>query len=288
MDDLTTLMRAAVDAPPPTQIELDRLIAGEQRRRRTLAWTGVGTGAAVAVAAILVAPAVLTAGPDSPPFGAPTSMAPAPTDTASVPATPTTAPTLCAIPGLTGAKPPRQAHGIGNTRPTEPPAQAVPRLTVALQNALRDKLPPGVRAEGRMRPDCAHPQFEPYLNRGDEYVALMRITGERGAAYLQVRLLPTASDDDGSCQAADAGGTCQSLTHPDGTTGTLHEERTKGGDRQISVLLRRPDGTSILLTASNNPGALATGQGEVTGQELPVTGAELVSLGLQPGLTLYP
>ncbi|HEX5541529.1 MAG TPA: hypothetical protein VFX60_08180 [Micromonospora sp.] len=300
MDDLARMMRAAVDEPPPTRIDLHRLISGEQRRRRTLTWASLGTGIAAAVAAILVVPAVLAApGPaeDNLSFGAPTS-------TATTPGTPSPSPTLCPIPSPSGPQPPVQSYGTQRFRPTEPPEQAVVRLTMELRRALRDELPPLVEAEGRMYSGCPHPQFE-FSSRGD-YVTLLRVVRYDVAAYLQIRLMPTPADDDRGCHAADDKDACTFMYQADescqaaeectftippenGTTASVYEESLKGGPRRVSVLVRRPDGTSVLLSLRTEPGALVSGgQTEAAGKELPMDDGALFVLGTYPGLTLYP
>ncbi|GHJ47127.1 hypothetical protein Cs7R123_44690 [Catellatospora sp. TT07R-123] len=66
MHDLTHRMRAAVDAPPPSGIDLDSLIAAEQRRSRRLRWAGSATGTAALVAAVLTLPLLVSGGGRAP------------------------------------------------------------------------------------------------------------------------------------------------------------------------------------------------------------------------------
>ncbi|HEX5598146.1 MAG TPA: hypothetical protein VFX61_19345 [Micromonosporaceae bacterium] len=300
MDDLTGMLRAAVEEPPPTRIDLDRLISGERRRRRHLTLAGLGTGVAAAVAAILVVPALLAApGPrgDNLSFGAPSSPA------AETPSPP---PTLCAPWSLdpTGPQPPVQSHGTQRTRPAESPEAAVLRLTAELRRALRDDLPPLVEAAGLAQPNCPHPQFQFDPKRG-EYVTVLRVMRHDVTAYLQIRLLPTPSDDDLGCHAVDEKDACTFHYRPDescqaaeectftippgnGTTASVYEESSKDGHPRVSVLVRRPDGTSALLTLSTEPGALVSGgPTEAAGKELPMDDGALFVLGTYPGLTLY-
>ncbi len=187
MDELSDLMRAATAAPPPTRIEMNTLIAKEQRRSRRN-WTASVTGIGVALAGILVIPAVLG--------GAGSKGIPVPI------VEPLTAPPveLCAPltqrPGPGTPWPPMQSYDTTRERPTEPPTRAVPRLTSALREALRATLPTGVRVEP-VQPGCTDPQFA-YHPSYRRYDLMARI--ERGDEFrmLVIRVMPTGVDDDWS------------------------------------------------------------------------------------------
>lgn len=281
MDDLTRMMRAAVEAPPPTHIDLDRLIVGEQRRRRNLTWASLGTGVAAAVAAILVVPAVLATprpGGDSLSFGTPT--APVPGITSPIP-------TLCAplSPSPTGPQPPVQSHDTVRARPTEPVDQAVPRLTQALDEALRATLPSGVSVAALVD-GCTGPQFQWHPSYR-EYETSARVTRGDDAHFLLVRVMPQPAGEDGHCQGAPTD--CTRTELPDGTVVTVVTTAEADGGKQHSVLVCRPDGTAVFLIENNYSLAPSNkGGSKVTATELPLTPDQLIMVGRHPGLTLYP
>lgn len=288
MDDVSTRMRAAVAEPPPTLIDLDRLIAGERRRSRTITWTTAGTGVAAAVAAIVVAPGLLTgSGPGGAalPMGAPSSGS-----SAAGPA-----PTLCAplSPSPTGPQPPLQSHDTVRARPTEAVARAVPRLTASLREALRETLPASARVESP-QDGCVDPQFQ-FHPSYREYEVAARVTEGKESGFLIVRIMPTPAmptprPGDG-CHVSDDPRDCERIGFPDGTVATASTmDVGSDGLRQISVLVRRPDGTAVFLLANNY--LLGTGRDDreptLTGAEPPLTTKQMIAVGRDPGLTLYP
>lgn len=285
MDDLSIRMRAAVAEPPPTRIDLDRLIAGERRRSRTTTWTAAGTAMAAAVAAIAIAPALLAgSGPRgvAAPPAAPASGTPVPA---------TASPKLCAPlkPIPTGPQPPLQSHDTVRARPTEPMEQAVPRLTVGLSTALAAVLPPGMRVEA-LEEGCTEPQFQ-FHPSYREYEVSARIVAGQGSGFLLVRVMPTPANDDKVCQASGDPTDCARTTFPDGTVALADTmDAGTGGERQVSVVAHRPDGTSVFLIANNyslGAGPEAT-EPTLTSANPPLTAEQLIEIGRDPGLTLYP
>ena len=131
MTHLSELMRTAAAEPPPSGIDLDGLIVGEQRRSRRLRWAGgLATGAAVLTAA--VAAPVLFGGEPAvlPPLARPSAGA--------TPAAP--GPEICPSPSFLVHNPgPQQSPG--GSRPTESCAAAVRRLTAELTGALATVAP---------------------------------------------------------------------------------------------------------------------------------------------------
>lgn len=299
MDDLSTLLRATAAEPPPTRIDLDRLIAAERQRSRTFAWTAAGTGVAAVVAAVLVTPALfLGAGQDGDP--APDGL-PVAGSSGMVAVTPTPTPTLCAplSPSPTGPQPPLQTHDTVRARPTEPVEQAVPRLTAALREALGAAL----AASGEVVVDlevkrtrveplqdgCADPQFQ-FHPRYREYEVSGRIVRGSESGFLLIRVMPTGVGGQTGCPSSSDPSDCERVELPDGTVRTVEEMASPGDQRQLSVLLERPDGTSVWLIANNY--SLGTGPRSgsepVTAEDVPLTSEQLIAIASHPGLTLYP
>lgn len=285
MDDLSTMMRAAAGEPPPTRVDLDRLIAGEQRRRRNLTWTAMGTGVAAAVAAILVVPAMLNPGSGG---GVPLQFA-APTGTRPVPGTTTAA--LCGplSPSPTGPQPPLQSHDTVRARPTEPVAQAVPRLSVALGMALREVLPMDVQVESFQK-GCSELQLQ-WQPSYREYETSARIIKGDEAGFLLIRVMPSAVGDDGHCLTTGDPSDCRRTEFSDGTVATaVTTDLGEADAQQLSVVVRRPDGTSVFLMNNNyslgtRPGSTEPG---LTAKEPLLTVDQMIEIGRHPGLTLYP
>ncbi|MEU8259532.1 hypothetical protein AB0C02_02760 [Micromonospora sp. NPDC048999] len=283
MDDIAGELRAAAGSSPPTRIDVDRLIATDRRHRRMRAWTLSGTGAAVAVAALLLAPAVLH-GPAAQPdrFG----LAPA------APQTPTSGGTEeppCApvTPRPSGDPVPQQTYPTVRTRPTEAPAAAVGRLTSVLRGALRDVVPPDVTVRAEL-PGCTDPQFQ-YQPSYRTYVASGRLARGAEEGFLVVDLRPTAADE-----AAD----CFNLT---GDSEHCTETELAGGDvlltsavpygvdgvTQLSAVLVRTDGSTVRAITAN-VGIGPDGASRRSAERPLLTAAQLEALARTAGLTLYP
>jgi hypothetical protein len=149
--DLPTALRAAVADPPPTSIDVDRLIATERRRRSRLVVTSAGALTLVAA----LATAAVVAGPgDRPLIGA----APAPRDP-------------CALPSVPSYLPSGVADPI--RRPAESHAAAAERLTAALPPLLPDGAHPRQgsgcdRIEFRWDPDQAAYQANAWVGVDDQ------------------------------------------------------------------------------------------------------------------------
>ncbi|MFC7546364.1 hypothetical protein [Plantactinospora sp. GCM10030261] len=291
MDDLPNLLRAAATDPPPTRLDIDRLINTERRRSRTRAWTLTGTGAAALVAAVLVIPAVV-AGPGAGPVGGGLPVA-APNGTTSA-ATPNgTTPTAVApcapvVPEASGPPGPLQSYDTVQPRPTEAPDDAVVRLTLTLNETLARALPAGSRVEP-VQPSCRQPQFQ-YDPQRREYTAVARLHRDDRVGGLIVVLQPSGTqrlvcihtDDPNGCQRSELPGGGQLLAEevaPEGPTGFV----------QRSLLLERPDGTTVRFTLTNTVETRPEQGPLPSGKLPPLSLAELTALGTEgSALTLYP
>ncbi|SCE67869.1 hypothetical protein GA0074695_0248 [Micromonospora viridifaciens] len=282
MDDVVSELRAAVASPPPTRIDVDRLIATDRRRRRVRAWTLSGTGAAVAVAALLLAPAVLR-GPAAQPEGfslAPAAPGSVPGGTAEPPCAPVT-------PRASGEPAPQQSYPTVRATPTETPAAAVDRLTGVLRGALRDVVPPDLTIRAAL-PGCTDPQFQ-YQPSYREYVAGGRLVRGAEEAFLHVELRPTGADEAPDCgtlvpdrehctrtELAD-GGVLLASAVPYGVDGVV----------QLSAILVRPDGTTVRVITAN-AGIGPDGAPRRTAERPLLTAEQVEVLARTAGLTLYP
>ena len=124
MDQFANQLRAVTEDPPPTSIDIDRLITGEYRRRRRVQYT-LGGGAVAAITALVLAvPTVFAGGANSPPPGGPPMGAGCRTENQ---------------PGT------QQSHSA--PRPTEPCADAIVRLQNVLFEVIESVSPGLVKAE---------------------------------------------------------------------------------------------------------------------------------------------
>ncbi|MEU5944071.1 hypothetical protein ABZ793_00735 [Micromonospora sp. NPDC047465] len=280
MDELSRQMRTAVASPPPTRIDVDRLIADDRQRRRHRAWALAGAGAAVAVAAVAVAPALL-ARPVPQPGGL--TLPPAAAGSAE--------PSLCPIaePSASGPPAPQQSYDTVRERSTERPDAGVARLTQALRPALAAVVPAGLTVEGTI-PGCDRVQFV-YEKSHWNYYAHVRLVRDGQTDNLTVRLIPTAADEPRGCATAPSAGACTSTRLPDGSTLTTSIS-TPGdeGAEQRRVLVQRVDGTSVTVTTDNfrvvvEPDGTPS---EKFGPSPVLSVAQLTEIATTPGLTLYP
>lgn len=261
MSDLRNQLDAAMGDPPRSTVDVDAIVR-RQRRTGRLRVAGAA-GATAAVLAGVTAGAVALSG--TAPARLPSGSGPA-TATAAAPTTgPATTPTT-----------PRCADG----RPASGlPPGAGPRLTTALQAAVRaeigrTKLYPfddngTARAPLRFFGGPCDPQER---NRG-EYLAVAkfgpRLLDPMLDVYVQTSTLTLCNER-----------RCDERTGPGGE---LIQSVTERGEFQATqevravVVVTKPDGTVVQL--------LAFTQDRTTGQP-PLTVAQLIRIGLSPGLSL--
>jgi hypothetical protein len=209
MTDLHEQLRAAAEAPPPSHVDLDALIAKEVRRRRTLRWAGAaGTFAAVAALAI-AAPIALGGGPASYSGADVAGARPCPT---------------------AGAPGPQQSHAA--PRPTEHCADAVARLAAELSAAIKTVVP-------TMQPGPVEFAYVPVRLR---YEATVTLTGPKSEDELRVELI--ASHEHPDRAGAGCLVRCDYTRDPDGTIVAATQDI-----RQRQVVAYHPDGTTLLLLA---------------------------------------
>ncbi|MEU4771243.1 hypothetical protein [Micromonospora sp. NPDC023644] len=282
MDELARQMRSAVASPPPTRIDVDRLITDDRQRRRHRAWMVAGTGVAAVVAAVAVTPALLV-GPAAGPGGL------------TLPAgggSPSADPSLCPVvePEPSGPPAPQQSYDTVRARPTERPDAGVARLTLVLRPALAAVVPAGLSVDGAI-PGCDLVQFT-YEKSHWHYYAHARLRGNGRVDNVTVRLVPTTADAPGGCASAPDPRTCTSSRLPDGgTLATSTVTPGKEGFEQRWAQVRRPDGTTVTVTTDNHH-IEGGGNGATPairfGPPPVLTVAQLTAIATTPGLTLHP
>jgi hypothetical protein len=277
MDHLSEALRTAVADPPPTGINLDRLIRGE-RRARQRRWF-VGAVAAVAVLSTTVVTAVVRA-----PAGLGVGGLPSPTKTNPGAAANPVGACAAVRPAPTGSTPTGEKPGRGGSStssvapPTEPSGAAVARLSSVLNAAIRLAMP-NVSVTDDIHPDCEGIQFEP-----DVYPALYYASFEAkdaqgvGIVVVMVHHVQFVAMDS----------YVRHENRPDGTRIGWNEEAQGAGTRglhgeQVSVL--RPDGTFVTALSQNITGA---NYDVFTRPTAPATTEQLIDIAADPGLTLYP
>ncbi|MBV1848799.1 hypothetical protein [Catellatospora tritici] len=249
MHDLSHRMRAAVDVSPPTRIDLDTFIAGEQRRSRRMRWAGAATGAAALVAGVLTLPPLLTGGGSTPAAVVGTSGAAA-----------------CPTPGPVPTASPEP--GTGGPLPVDC-AQTVPRLAGAVRAALAT-LVPTARVTAH---DASVFVFTP---RRGLYQALFELERPDGVGFLTVevgRAEHEAPELNAECDMA--GPAC---TYERTAAGTVLLSVAQGGQSRAQAYL--PDGTLV--------SAYAYEQAENYVGSPPLTAEQLLELVRTDGLGLFP
>ncbi|MEV1070794.1 hypothetical protein [Micromonospora parva] len=263
MDELHDQLRAAVAQAPPTRIDVDELILADRRRRQHRAWALTGSGVAVAVIALT---STLVTGPYR------DSREP----------TANTGPSLCAglnaSPG--GPVSPFERYGSAPPFPSEQPAAAAVRLTVALRDALSVNLPRELTVDSGV-PGCPLPQLSYERTvRGYVYSVTVKLSqgGDRGD--LAVGLSPSLGAVAGCRVPMHSTKDCSTDQLPDGTQVALGTEvDPAAGTSRRSAKVLRPDGTAVGVSLVQ-PGASL--------DAMLLTEDQLVTIGRWPGFTLYP
>jgi len=297
MNDLAEQLRAITDDPPPTSINLDHLITSERRRGRILR---VGGGVAAAAAAVTVLATVVGAWPGT--GGGPSTAGSG---------------------GQSCAPAARQANlgieqswsPVAGSMPTELPEQAVNRLTQALHNQLGPLLPAGTQQVDMLHQRCDEPVFQWHPHR--KYFELeAALTDDSGTGQLGVVIWPTPAEQPQDCEAALSRLiNCTARTEPDGSKVVTSFHVNREGVTTSSVKVFRPDNTMVTLSVNNAATELRVppspdktkvkdpvsgktvevddvqdgGSGPKLGRPEPfLTLDQLVAIGLDPALTIYP
>lgn len=225
MDDLTTLLRMTSDGAPPNRVDLDGLIAGEQRRRRTRRITACAAAAVVVAAGLSV---TLTARDRSP---APSVNRPI--------ATPVTTGPAC-------------KHFV-SPDVTPPGSEAVvQRLTAALAGLLPDGARPGPRAA------CAQVEFV-YDPNARGYRATARVDAGGDEYMLTVVVSATAPGTVPACPNGDVLD-CERTDVPGGAVAMAELGAFSAEQAQRAVRVFRPDATTVEIVALGPRAALPSAQ----------------------------
>ncbi|MEV4507889.1 hypothetical protein AB0K00_02875 [Dactylosporangium sp. NPDC049525] len=274
--DLTQAMLAATESPPPTSIDVDRLITGERRRTRSLyAVTGAAVAAALAVGVVAL-PQYLSQKPSgqSPGLAPPSTVA---TATRSPAVCITPAPTVTVPPG--GGKTPGSGKTPGGPHPlvpvTESCGAAIARLSDEI-TAVLQRLAPGVTVTNARdgSPLPARVEKEGALLLG--YTAGFNLPG--GVMSVRIEAAEQTSAQfrafaEQQCTMPEA--KCRPAT-VDGAELLIRND--VAGGYGIDVWAVRPDGT-MLLTLT---------RAKIAGQPTPLTEQQLIELVMTPALTVYP
>ncbi|GAA3449341.1 hypothetical protein [Dactylosporangium matsuzakiense] len=259
--DLKDAMYEASDTPPPTTIDVDRLIAGERRRTHGLRLAGVVAGLTVlALGATLMpryfgdnlAPPVVAAAPGSSPRPTPSMIFSTQTvfpshsgPGSSLP--PITAP--CSVPGA-GAPPLR------------PVTEACDEATGRLAGSF------GGNFQSLMGNEWPTPRFVRNPDVAVGYIAVREYNGGGHHFVLIVRLIASPIDLTTWSAANPCTANCPQVT-AHGTTVSI-------ADRTL-WLGYRSDGTEVAVNVQNKGP-----------DDAPITAEDLAQLGDAPEMTLYP
>ncbi|MEV6928394.1 hypothetical protein AB0M46_28445 [Dactylosporangium sp. NPDC051485] len=265
--DLRDELYEASAAPPPTTIDVDRLIAGEHRRARGLRLLGGVAAVAVLAAGAMTLPRY---------FGE--SQAPPPVLAASSGVTTTSrAPLPCPTPVATGPV------VLGGGQPWHPVTEdcgaAIERLTNAVDALIARELP-GLKGHNAGVDKSAPPRFirDPHMVTAYNYgVEFEPVNGRR--SFVSV-IIQAGADRPGvaasalPCRQGEKGCSRQVI---DGAIVQVHGQSMNGA-RGYQINVYRQDGTQIVVI----------GRCPDPGYDPPYTADQLVRIAAAPELTLYP
>lgn len=265
MDDLdvrSALTEYVTETEPPIGLTReDVLAAGRRSRRRRLSAAGIA-GAAFAVVAILGATSVMTTPSQPPP---PQPAKPVPGDR------------------------------CGTRTPGENAQQLLTRLSCTIDVAVRSRVTPGARIDRLTLPGEVPPP-DPFLLKARQieeegtvsthYYLDVRVSDDRGAGSVLVRVLPPAYNGERSCEDATIPKTASCSTRRI-AEGFLRETTDRNEEGLIfrTILLTMPTGTIYLITS--NTGVVESGDGihlPVERTEPPLTSKQLEEIATMPGL----
>ncbi|MFG2038654.1 hypothetical protein [Dactylosporangium sp. NPDC048998] len=264
--DLSEALHEASETPPPTAIDVDRLIAGEQRRACRLRLTGVVAAVAVVALGTVTLPRYFGESQAPPVAGAPDSTAAA---------SPRRAPSPCVTPSPTGQV------IVGGGTPIHPVSEAcgaaIARLSEAIGTLLARELP-GLEPRNIRDGGAMPPLVERDPHWAAAYVAGFDFDDGGRRSYLGLTVHansaePAAAASGLACRGQEAGCSEQMV---DGAIVLVHRDRVLTDGFQINVF--HPDGTAIILIA----------RAAEEGYDAPFTEAQLVKIAAAPELTLYP
>ncbi|SNY39113.1 hypothetical protein [Paractinoplanes atraurantiacus] len=249
MDDLSAMLRGATDNPPPSSIDLDRMIRGERRRKTRRA---AAVGSMLAVVTVMAGVAWVVRSPQRP---APATATP-----------PAPAPTSCLHP----------TNGIGGAARTARPVRPLPEAHDVAARRLTAALTP-------LLPDGAHPEPGSGCDRVEFFwnrqAAVYQATAWQGAGEKQVSTVILVR----AAEPSDATPRCLGSDGPECTRTDLDGERTamsdlnpvSEGTYQRSVTLYRPDDTRVSVVVIGRPAVLPSVE-------------QLTVIAGSADLTLYP
>jgi hypothetical protein len=266
MDTISESLRRATDAPPPTRISVDGIIAGERRRRRFLIGGSALTSVAAAGVAVVLLGQGLTgpgiAGP-APGTGATGCVAPTPSVTKQptrTPVDPSPAPRLHTVD--TGGPSPLVVEDT-----PEPENAAKHRIGSAFADALHSAMP-GVPFLDWADASCPLPQVITY-DAAFPYESAVIVSDAYGRGVISIHLY-AASSARPSCDDC--------AWHQDLPDGALAYVQTENPGR---VDIWRPDGTGNMLLATEYAG-------DPLRPSPPATREQLIAIGDYPALSMYP
>ncbi|GAA2330745.1 hypothetical protein [Dactylosporangium salmoneum] len=265
--DLRDELYEASAAPPPTTIDVDRLIAGEHRRARGLRLLGGVAAVAVLAAGVMTLPRYFGESQAPPPVvGAASSYGP-----------PSHGPLPCPTPVATG----EVVVGGGQPRRkvTEDCGAAIERLTNAVDALIARELP-GFTGHDAGVDKSAPPRFvrDPHLVTAYNYaVDFEPVNGRRSVLSVIIQAGADSPEVAASALPCRPGAKDCSQQVIDGSIVQVHGEPMLDA-RGFQINVYRQDGTQIVVI----------GRCPDAGYDPPYTADQLVRIAAAPELTLYP
>jgi hypothetical protein len=269
VQELVDGLRNAADRPPPSSIDLDRLITDESRRKRLR--IGVTTVlAAAALAAVVAVPLIWTDGGGS--------TAPPVTEFAAPPGSNSAAPS-----GSTSAPPPAVC---ASPAPPDPAGGDSATLDRRVGPCLAAMLPGATLTN----PDTKAPGLQFTGSRQDRYKALIQVDDAAGTGVVRFQYLlepcrgvgmdssQMCTGDLSNCPRPKNGGV-ECLVRPDGTK-IFIQEGPLGPTQHNQINVYRPDRTYLQLESSNStdPNGFVTDSMKATSTRPPLTSAQLIQI----------
>lgn len=278
----------AIGEVPPSTVDVDAVIARGRRAARLRRVANPAVAAGVAVVLLIGAVAYTMTRDAGVPVGGP-------------PASPTTSP----VPTTTRTKgqlPPDAKPPAACSRPGLEPGAAVARrvspVAKAAVTAQRPELELMDNPVATYPQNVPHAAFDFYQVTGETpversicdhlsyFMGWATTRGPEGDGNVLIVMMPAYFPTPGSCADYNPG-QCEETKGPHGEPIVHSLETDEHGviNDQMSVV--RPDGTLVRVAVENISTTIKSG-GPPTASSLPLTFEQMVAIGTDPGLTLFP
>lgn len=284
------------EVPPPT-FDVDGLVT---RGRRAVRLQRLASPAAAATTAVVVLTGAVALTMNGEDLGGWLGVGDQPTSSSS------NAPAPTSGPATTGKALPQLPMPEGCSRPDlESVTEVEERITAQLREAIKDQR---ADLEFTANPNAEYPDNVPHgplefyrvtehnstLDQsicadGSYFLARATTIGTEGEGNILVAVTPALFRPGvhGCTTFSDASRSCEMHTGPQGEIIVTTTEKYDEGTRSNRVDIYRPDGTQVMISVEDIADTIKSG-GPPTATALPLTLDQLVVIGTDDGLTLFP